>query len=257
MFWNREKTVKVVVLNQQLRLDVEQPLRVKVELPEIAPIQAPALPTQQGAPALSDHTSESNSQAVVIMVKAAGVIQLLLLIFGYTFLAGHYDQYGIQMDELEVSTPALLLQGYFYVITEVLMPLGPDWGGLLLCGSIILVSSGLTLLLFSHKSPEWQFKCACLTILASMIMFFVPACGVRKGIDETKHTLASDGIHPSASNELTHILDIPGRGKTSGPVIAATPRYTFMLIDKEVLKIANDSREVVRVIQLEAATPSK
>lgn len=238
MWWNREKRVKVELVNPEIWLKMPRE-------------EKPCTPAQP------ESDSETNMQAITMVAKLALALQGLLLVFGYSALAGRYEQYGIQMDELEVSTPALMLQGYVYIITDILMPLGSFPAALLLLASIIFITASTTRAFWKQKSDRWQTRHFLSTTLAGIVMFFLPALGIRVGVKEASRSLSIAGIHTDNSISPTHIIDIPKRGKTTGPLIAATPRYTFLLADNEVLKIANDSREIVRVMRFDSHDQTK
>lgn len=244
MRWRREKTVRVELVNPEVRLKAEQLSESK---PEAHQAEQQAL-------------AEIASKEFVLKLTAflSVAVQGLLVIYGYSALVGNYEFFGIKMSELEVGLPTLMFQGYLLILTDTITPASenPSLGTFLVALFLGLTFAVIAALIVWWAKPAHRKVdiSGAVIVFASLllILFFVPALGALRGQGLAAQDLIQSGLPPSTSKappNLTHVITTD-QGEKSGVLITATTKYTFLRVDTEVLKIDNDGNKVVRVTKI-------
>lgn len=240
MRWRREKTVRVELVNPEVRLKAEQ-------LPESQPEAHQA--EQQ---ALAEIASKEFALKLTAFLSVA--VQGLLVIYGYSALAGNYEVFGISMSELEVGLPTLMFQGYLLILTDiVVLPSENLTLGAVLVALVFALIAALVVWCVKPAHRKVDLSGAAIVFGCILfILFFLPALGALRGQGLAVKDLSQAGLRPSTTKALPHLTHVitTDQGEKSGVLITATTKYTFLLVDTEVLKIDNDGNKVVRVTKI-------
>lgn len=236
MLWGREKTVRVELVNPQIRLQAEN---------TPPPVPSPA--------AVDAGLRTDTDFAFKLIGSGAIVLQSALLIHGYSVLAGQYDAFGIAINELEIGLPSLMFNGYVFLLTDLYktanrVPLfGP--GALLLV--FILLAAAFVWPIMRAAKRDRKVGTSVLLGFALFFVFSLPMLGVLKGSSLAQALLQqATGIKSSSLPRVEHLITTDQGEQKRGTIIVASEKYTFLLIGTEVLKIDNDGNKVVRVTRL-------
>lgn len=237
MFWNRNKTVRVELVNPALLVP---PSTVShSHSPQSGEISAPE-PVRPRANA---------DLAFKLIGYGVIVLQAVFIIYGYSVLVGHYEQYGIDTSELELGTPTLLIHGYTYVFSDAISTassiplLGPFAVGLI----FIAFGAVLVFCVMRRARVEVIIVLSCWAGLLLLMMFFAPALGVQKGAKEGRDefTRYTDEKVPLGLTKHHTITTDKGE-KLSGDLILADLKSSFLLVGHTVYKIDNATNRVMR-----------
>ncbi len=244
MRWRREKTVRVELVNPEVRLKAEQLSESK---PEAHQAEQQAL-------------AEIASKEFVLKLTAflSVAVQGLLVIYGYSALAGNHEVFGISMSELEVGLPTLMFQGYLLILkdTIALASENSPLGNFLVALIFVLIFTGIAALIVWWAKPAHRkvdISGAAIVFGSILfILFFLPALGALRGQGIAVKDLSQAGLRSSTTKALPHLTHVitTDQGEKSGVLITATTKYTFLRVDTEVLKIDNDGNKVVRVTKI-------
>jgi hypothetical protein len=237
MFWNRDKTINVKLMTP---LTLEDP-------------QSP----NQAAPAPNSATSQDSKTntdlALKLVTLGAVASQTALVIYGYSHMVGYYEQFGIDTNELALSTPTLLLQGYINILTGALSASNsyPIIVPGLMALAFVLVAAVFVTVITRRLKAEVIVGLSTWIGISMFVAFFAPAIGVNKGADEgqkdfTKFTRLKT---PYGLESLQTIVT-DKQVKLTGHLILADSKSTFLLVDQTVFKIDDKSGRVVRQADL-------
>lgn len=234
VFWKRDNTVKVELVT---------PLRIENQC-------APQRP--EAADPSKD--TKTNTDLAFKLVATGGLsTQAGLVVYGYSVLVGYYEKFGIDINEIALGTPTLLLYGYINILS----------GAFTAANSVPLVGPGLVALIFVAAAAIFvslitkRLKAPVVIGLSTwigvtmFIAFMAPAIGVQRGVkngldDFKKYTNleASQGLEDA----VTVITDKGTR--LTGHLILVDGKSTFLLVDKTVFKIDGGSGRVIRETEL-------
>lgn len=238
MFWRREKTVRVELVNPEIRMQA-------VQRPEPKPEAIRAAPSAQAQSEGSDFIFK----LIALVVVAA---QSTLAIYGYSALTGHYETFGISMSELEVGLPTLLFQGYLFLFMDTALPAFqvPLVGPSLIALAFMSIAAWVVWRFKSTSSFEEKLWATAVLGFLLYVLFVMPLFASDSGRKIALVDIGRSGLPTSPSHlSRTHVIPI-GKDEKQGMLITATTKYTFLLVGTEVLKIDNDGNKVVRVTRL-------
>lgn len=191
------------------------------------------------------------------------LINGLLAGTGYLFIAGFLAKVGIDVAELEISLPSLLLYGYIFTLdtTTAIESAGPT------LFTVALVLTGLFVWLFytalngayPNQNDSFRiFLSLSLGTVSAVLLLLGPAWIFNSG---GANAMRSELIkmHISSTDAQltrTHSINTPD-GPIQGSLVIADQRYTYLRSGNVVYKIANDSQTVVRAITFTPASTDK
>lgn len=238
MFWRREQTVRVELVNPEIR--------VKAECPS-----APTAPTA----AVEPSTRVDTDFAFKLASLSAVVLQAVLLIHGYSVLAGQYDLFGIDINELEIGLPTLIFNGYVSLLTDLYGAASRTRivGPALLLGGFVLLAAIFVWPVMKAARSNSKLTASALLGFTLFIVFSLPMFGVIKGQKNALNDFKKQsGINSATSVQTEHSITTDQGEEKRGMIIVASAKYTFMLSGTDVFKIDNDGNKVVRVTRLSA-----
>lgn len=240
MFWKRDKTVRVELVNPEIRLKAEQ---------------TASFPESNNQPTAPVAASQTNLELSLKLVALAAVaMQGLLVVYGYCALAGEYDAFGISMNELDIGISSLLFYGYISLLLDTIIPLShvPHIGAVLQAILYMLLAGGIVWYFKRTSLLEEKLKTTVLLSFVLFLLVILPILILNRGQKSGLEDIAQHGLSAPASQlQKTHIIQTD-QGEKQGMLITATTKYTFLLAGTEVLKINNDSNKVIRVTKLSA-----
>lgn len=202
----------------------------------------------------SDQTP-SLSSAIDFVGNTAKLLLLgnsILLGAGYLYLAGYLSKYGIQMSELEVNLPSLLLHGYVFIWSLLNIGSKPI---LLAVNVVILLIGALPLYrLLVRTHPQMTTdsrRLASVGVVAFFLVAFVtgPPYVLKSGVSLAYKELSDIAFFDPETASRAHAVETQS-GTIRGSLITAGQQYTYLRSGNVVYKIANDSQSVVRTITL-------
>lgn len=240
MFWRRERTVRVELVNPEIRVQAEQRCDPKPEAPRAEPPSPPP-------------SADADFTLKLIALLAVSV-QGGLAIYGYNVLAGSYEPYGIVMSELEIGLQSLLFYGYVYLFMDTFVPVSqiPVFGSWIAALTFTAIAGCFVWRLKPTSTFEEKLSRTGILGFLLFLIFVVPMMGIARGQALSLEDIAKSGLPASASRlSRTHVIPTD-EGKKQGMVVAATAKYTFLLVGTEVFKFDNDGNKVVRITKLSA-----
>ena len=184
--------------------------------------------------------------------KVALAINGLLAGAGYLFLAGYLSKVGIDISELEIGLPSLLLNGYIFALETLI--LGDEdirWLKMTVFFSIVgLLIYFLTMRAFSNKIGKELRTMLAVAIAPAvgLVLMLAPAWIFSIGEGSAFKTDISEmGLPSQESTSKTQAVRT-SEGHLRGQLVIADQRYTYLRSDNVIYKIANDSQTVVRTI---------
>jgi len=244
VFWKKDKSIRVELVTP-ITLVAQNPLVYPPD--KTAPKQTPEL-----------KKSEANTDLAFKLINYAGIgLQAALVVYGYSLLVGYYNGFGIDTNEIGLSTPNLLLYGYISLFSGALTAanyvpiIGP--GILALC--FVAVAAAFVALVVKNAKVDTVIGLACWIGFLIFMAFFAPAMGVQQGVKMSKADMK--GFTPQ---ELSRGLDkqhslITDKGtKLTGTLILADGKSTFLLSERTVYKVDSGSGRVLRETLLSAKT---
>lgn len=186
------------------------------------------------------------------------LINGLLAGTGYLFIAGFLAKVGIDVAELEISLPSLLLYGYIFTLDTTVQSAGPA------LFTVTFVLIGLFVWLFhtalngAYPKQNDSFRIILslfLGTVSAVLLLLGPAWIFNSG---GANAMRSELIkmHISSTDAQltrTHLINTP-EGPIQGSLVIADQRYTYLRSGNVVYKIANDSQTVVRAITFTSAS---
>ncbi|MFC6692001.1 hypothetical protein ACFQD2_14620 [Pseudomonas lini] len=107
MFWKKDKSIRVELVT---------PITLVAQNPLVSP------PDKTSPEKTSElKRSETNIDLAFKLINYAGLgLQAALVVYGYSLLVGYYNGFGIDTNEIALSTPSLLLYGYINLFSGAL-----------------------------------------------------------------------------------------------------------------------------------------
>lgn len=242
MFWKKNKSIRVELVTP-ITFVAQNPL---VKPPDnTAPEQAPEL-----------RRSEANTDLAFKLINYAGIgLQAALVVYGYSLLVGYYNGFGIDTNEISLSTPNLLLYGYISLFSGALTAANyvPIIGPGILAFCFIAVAAAFVALVVKNAKIGTVIGLACWIGFLIFMAFFAPAMGVQQGVKMSKADIRSFTPQElSRGLEKQHSLITDKGTKLTGTLILADGKSTFLLIERTVYKIDSGSGRVLRDTLLSA-----
>lgn len=217
------------------------------------------IPKRGSKQSVEPTTVPSAHNALDLLGSAAKVLLLgnsILAGVGYLYLAGYLGRNGIDMSELEINLPSLLLNGYAFVLSSLNIGSKP----LLLAINVTIMLIGAfplyRLLARTHpKMNDNSRVLASVGLFAFLLVAFVtgPAYVLNSGVSLANKELSAITSFKPETARKTHSVETD-IGTISGTLVTAGQRYAYLRSGNVVYKIANDSQKVVRVITFISAT---
>lgn len=236
MFWSKERTVRVELVNARLTVEGKLPA---------------------GDERTADNPrSESNSFHLDTVLKLAALLATIanaaLLTFGYMRYLAQMELFGIARSEVSYSVSDLLAYGYGAFLNLIFSGLPAQ----LVFGASVGIVVMLLFALFGGGRSSWRKDAA--TMAVAVALAAVPAIPMLMGYFPAKDTaLALAAKHLQVEKE-----DLQGvrkrfefdtsQGVLSGDVLLANPEYTYLLAGNVVYKLKTENNTVVRKTYLEA-----
>lgn len=242
MFWKKDKSIRVELVT---------PITLVAVPPPVA-TQNTAV-SEQG---LGLKKLETNVDLAFKLINYAGVgLQAALVVYGYSLLVGYYNGFGIDTNEIALSTPSLLLYGYISLFSGALEAANyvPIIGPGILAFCFIAVAAAFVVAVVKNAKPDAIIGLACWVGFLLFMAFFAPAFGVQQGVKMSKAD--AKGF---TERELTkgldkqHSLTTDKGAKLTGTLILADGKSTFLLVEKTVYKVDSGSGRVLRETLLAA-----
>ncbi|AQZ96545.1 hypothetical protein ACFSB1_10660 [Halopseudomonas phragmitis] len=201
--------------------------------------------------------SPKNGELLGTITKVVIATNGLLAGAGYLFLAGYLGKVGIEISELEIGLPSLLLNGYIFAIEAFLH--GSKnilWLKLIV---LFLIVALCIYWVITHNFPNKISKelGAVLTIASAptvaLVFLLAPIwiLSIGEGSAFNKE-ITEMGLSSQKSANKTQVISTPD-GHLSGQLVIADQRYTYLRSGNVIYKIANDSQKVVRAITFTSA----
>ncbi len=236
MFWKKDKSIRVELVT---------PITLVAQNPLVTP---PAKTTPERTPELKG--SETNIDLAFKLINYAGLgLQAALVVYGYSLLVGYYNGFGIDTNEIALSTPSLLLYGYISLFSGALAAASyvPIIGPGILAFCFIAVAAAFVSLVVKNTRVDTVIGLACWIGFLIFMAFFAPAMGVQQGIKMSKAEVK--GFTPqelSKGLDKQHSLTTDKGAKLTGTLILADGKSTFLLIERTVYKVDSGSGRVLR-----------
>ncbi len=186
------------------------------------------------------------------------VTQGALLIYGYSVLVGNYDYYGIDINELDIGKPTLLLYGYIHALSTIFeLSKGiPNAGGtalLMLC----LIVSAIFVFALTNKAKAGTRASVLFSIFIPLVFIVItPAKGIKLGSDIGQADLKKFiGNEEGGEYKAEQIIITSNKQKLVGKLILADSRFTFLATQKTrkncpptltIYKLSNSDNKIMR-----------
>ena len=239
MFWNREKRVKV-----------ELTTPINISIPQLHPVRE--------VPADPQEVKTNTDLAFKLVVYGAVFLQSALVVTGYSVLLAYYEQFGIDTNELTLSTPTLLLYGYVNIFTGALTAASriPIFGPALLALLFIGVAAIFIGLITKRLKAQVIIGLSTWIGFSMFVVFLAPAAGVKKGVNMGLEKFGEYAGQPvPTALETIHSVTTDKGQKLTGHLILADTKNTFLLVNGTVFKIDGSTGRVIRETDLRAEEP--
>lgn len=184
--------------------------------------------------------------------KLALFLNGLLAGAGYLFISGYLGKLGIEVAELEIGLPSLLLYGYIFSIDTL------NYAGKAVLTCVTFMVTGLLIWLFNraladaYPSLNKQVRGLISTPLGAVLALVIlvgPGVTFNSGGDTAiRNELTDMALGQPKSALRTHIIETP-EGKIKGTLVIADQRYTYLRAENIIYKISNDTQKVIRTIE--------
>lgn len=234
MFKGRGNTVRVKLVDP-----------IAISAPEVIPGEPDQLPIDVGL---------AIKLATLIFIFTQGA----LLIYGYSVLVGNYDYYGIDINELDIGKPTLLLYGYIHALSTI-FEVGkgiPNAGAITLLMLCLIVSAIFVLALTSKAKAGTRASVLFSIFIPLVFIVITPAKGIKLGSDigqtDLKKFIGSDQGWEYKAEQMITTSD---KQKLVGKLVLADSRFTFLLTQKTrkncspvltIYKLNNSDNKVMR-----------
>jgi len=244
MFWRKEKAIRVELVTPVTLVATQAPMAMEK--------------TGVADQALTAKKPETNIDLAFKLINYAGLgLQAALVIYGYSLLVGYYNGFGIDTNEIALSTPGLLLYGYISLFSGALAAANyvPILGPGILAFCFIAVAAVFIVAVVKNARLDTVIGLACWIGFLIFMAFFAPAVGVQQGIKMSKADIKGFTAEElSKGLDKQHSLATDKGVKLTGTLILADGKSTFLLVDKIVYKVDSSSGRVLRETQLTTAT---
>lgn len=236
MFWRRDKPLKVELLT---------PIHLTASSSAVYP--------ETGDVHAANDAKTNTDLAFKLIAFGAFASQAALVIYGYSLLIGRFREFGIDPNELSLSTPALLLHGYTHSFSGVLdvAEKVPVVGAALLPITFAVIAAIYIKVITTRLKTNVVGGLAPWIGIFMFIAFLAPAASVRQGMstglaDFKKYT------QQEAAGELDAVdVVVTDKGeRLVGHLILADSKSTFILVGKTLFKLDGTTGRVIRETEL-------
>ncbi|MAC99659.1 MAG: hypothetical protein CMK76_07240 [Pseudomonadales bacterium] len=189
------------------------------------------------------------------------LINGLLAGTGYLFITGFLAKVGIDVAELEISLPSLLLYGYIFTLDALSESARPVL--LAVTGGLAALFTWFFYTAFKGAYPkqnDWIRKTISATLgaISAVLLLIGPAWIFNAGGAKAMRSELTKIDISTTLGQLTrtHSINTPD-GPIEGSLVIADQRYTYIRAGNAVYKIANDSQKVVRAITFTSDASNK
>lgn len=242
MFWNRDKTVKVKLVTP-VTFDVQQP---------------PSQPSTAQDTAVSQGSTTNTDLALKLLALGGIALPPALVAYGYSRMVGYYEQFGIDINEITLNTPTLLLWGYVNILDSVLGAatsypiIVPSLAALL----FVILAAAFMKVINNRLKTNVIVGAATWIGMSMFLAFVIPAISLNSGADAGRRDFkkftsvdASYGL-----DSVQTVITEKGLSLT-GHLILADSNSTFLLVDQTVFKIDDKSGRIIRQAALQTRKP--
>jgi hypothetical protein len=244
MFWKKEKTIRVELATPVTF--VATPTATESQK-TVASEQSPSL-----------KKPETNIDLAFKLINYAGLgLQAALVVYGYSLLVGYYNGFGIDTNEIALSTPGLLLYGYISLFSGALAAANyvPILGPGILAFCFMAVAAAFILAVVKNAKVDTVIALACWIGFLIFMVFFAPAVGVQQGVKMSKADVKGFTAQELARGlAKQHSITTDKGTKLTGILILADGKSTFLLVEKIVYKVDSSTGRVLRETLLTAET---
>lgn len=243
MFWKRDKPVRVKLITP-----------VTLAVP---PLPCQSLPTQP--PIDSQDPTTNRDLAFKLVTLSAVASQAALMVYGYSHKVGYYNHFGIDINEVALSTPALLLQGYVDILDGTFRASDsyPIVAPSLTALAFVLVAAVFIKAITSRLKTNVVIGSSTWVGMLMFLAFFVPAIGLINGGDEGRKDFKTlTALDAPYGLERVQSIVTKKQTKLTGHLILADGINTFLLVDKTVFKVEDKSGRIIRQVDLRLRTDS-
>jgi hypothetical protein len=236
MFWRRDKPLKVELLN---------PIHLT------GPFPSARLETVDEHAAKEAKTN--TDLAFKLITFGALASQAALVIYGYSLLVGRFREFGIDPNELSLSTPALLLHGYtnsFSGVLDVADKLPIVGSALLPITFAVIAAIYITAITKRPKANVVSGLAPWMGIFMFMA-FLAPAASVRQGMSTGLADFENYTQQEAAGELETVDVVVTEKGeRLVGHLILADSKSTFILVGRTLFKLDGTTGRVIRETEL-------
>jgi hypothetical protein len=188
-----------------------------------------------------------------LLSKAVLVLNALLAGSGYLFLAGYLAKVGINISELDLDLPSLLFYGYTFTIKAL------GAASFLVLMAVVAIPMTIVIWLaypwvqraLPQSNARWHERISIIVSgVLTLAMLVAPGLIMQYGGSQAiKNEL---GKMPFASTDglnIKHTVITP-TGHITGTQVIADLKHTYIRADNKVYKIASDTQQVVRIIEV-------
>ncbi|MFD2882714.1 hypothetical protein ACFS4T_04915 [Pseudomonas lini] len=238
MFWKKDKSIRVELVTP-ITLVAQKSSRIAA---------GQKLPPRKTSEL---KRSETNIDLAFKLINYAGLgLQAALVVYGYSLLVGYYNGFGIDTNEIALSTPSLLLYGYINLFSGALAAANyvPIIGPGILAFCFIAVAAAFVVLVVKNARVDTVIGLACWIGFLIFMAFFCPSDGCPTGHKKMSKADVK-GFTPqelSKGLDKQHSLTTDKGTKLIGTLILADGKSTFLLVDRTVYKVDSARGRVLR-----------
>lgn len=240
MFWKTKKSIRVE-LTPPVTLVAQNPLSTSLENPATLVTRDPK-------------TAEANTELAFKLINYAGVgLQAALVVYGYSVLVGYYNSFGIDTNEIALSTANLLLFGYVSLFSGALEAANyvPIIGPGILAFCFMAVAAAFLGIVVKNARGDTVIVLSCWIGFVFFMAFFAPAMGVQQGIKLSKSDMKNFTPQELSKGIEKQNSIVTNKGtKLSGTLILADGKSTFLLVERTVYKVDSGTGRVLRETHL-------
>lgn len=241
MFWRRDKPLRVELLT---------PIHVTAS-------SAPAHHETLDDPAAREAKTNTDL-AFKLITFGALASQAALVIYGYSLLSGRFQQFGIDQNELSLSTPTLLLHGYTSLFSGALgaAERWPIVGPGLLAFAFVAIAALFVAVITRRPKANVVIGLAAWIGIAMFMAFFAPGAGVQQGrgaglADFKRYTQ----LETAGDLEAVDTVVTDKGERLVGHLILADSKSTFLLVGRTLFKLDGTTGRVIRETELKQRPP--
>ena len=194
-----------------------------------------------------------------LAIKLAAIIGVtlnsLLAVMGYVDFTGKLETLGISTNEIDLSVPTLLFQGYIKLVLDPFSSAARlfPWGAIALTFVPTIIFYFPISKLVKKRSGTDKLMLAMIMTLFAISILIIPTAGWKKGIESAFTTFEKQNdMHKQEIRDLDTEVSIKTNDDKiiSGYTVFASTLYTYVLQGAELFKIANRDNHIVSVTKI-------